>query len=657
MRKLRKPEFSSLAIRVIVFFILSSSLAASLAFSDCYEDFYKWVAWEDNWSDPNNWRHEVPDPNFGCVGVPGVPSLSHTAAIQNGGTGIVNGASSAGYVYILKGSGLQINEGRLDCATDLNIQNSGELQIVAGHLDCSNNVLIDYNSIGEQSGGTLTAGNIMLGLVGYGQFTHTAGTVNCSSQLSIGGFFIGGSEANGSYILEGTAQLTAGNIVIAQGSESTGILEQSGGEVTATDYMSVAGGFDSTGTYRLVAGTLTVPREYIGMGIGTGIFEQSGGTNTVSYIDLRNGTYDINDGVLDADVLVVGMEGAGNFIQTGGIVNIDYLIIAQEPNSSGTYDFNDGVLSANFLFVGMGGSGNFIQTGGIVDINDDVMVGFEPNSNGTYELTGAVLNIVGDIGVGRSGARGSVIVDNGTINGVINGFLDGSGICVYPTGSLIGPGTFNLYVEYSSEEIYGTNLDNSLSLIFEPLCMTEGGEVSFEQITPAEFYSGVWPELLESSVFDVNFLGSYCGQFILVIPYDQDEVDALGINELDLAVYHKISTNAYELAPVIFIDTYEDIIVINYNSLGKFAVAVHPGDNGGGGPAPGCCPKWYEGNLDRDCDIDLLDLKLLTQFWLQNAPHVDIWPYSDNPPMWGDGIINFWDFAVLSGNWPKYGCN
>jgi hypothetical protein len=228
-------------------------------------------------------------------------------------------------------------------------------------------------------------------------------------------------------------------------------------------------------------------------------------------------------------------------------------------------------------------------------------------------------------------------------------FLDGSGIFVSPTSTLVGPGTFNIIVEYRSEEIYGTNHNENVAIVFEPFCMTEGGKATIEQITPAEFYSGVWPGLLESSVFDVDFYGAYCGEFYLAIPYDQDEVNEVGVSELNLGVYHKIGPDSYEPVPVIFIEPNEDLIVVKCNSFGKFAVGTQ---NSGGF----CCPPWYEGNLDRDCDIDLNDLKLLTTYWLEDKTFVDISPYLDNPPMWGDGIINFLDFAVLAGNWPKYGC-
>ncbi len=659
MQELRTLKLSTVVVHVIIFFVLSC-LVMPLAFSDCSVDIYEWVAGEGTWLEPDNWRHEEWDPfSAQCVGQPGVPYLSSNVLIQNGGTSIVNGTSVAGSVNVWTGSGLRIIGGRLDCATDLSIQNSSELQIAGGHLDCADEMYIDFDSCGEQTGGTLAVGSLLLGGWGagwYGQFTHRGGTLRCTTHLSIGGLWIS-NGADGTYLLEGTAQLSAGSIEIARGYKCSGILEQSGGQVI-TDFIEIAGGADSTGTWRLMDGSIDANNVYIGM-TGAGNFIQAGGTVNISnsviiaYQPESSGSYELNEGVLQSQRIHVGMLGAGNFIQTGGIVDgNDEVIIAKEPNSIGTYEISNGVLHTEDLDIGMGGTGRFVQTGGIVGIWDS-MIGYEPNSNGTYELSGAELNVAGHIDIGRGGGSGSLVVDNGTINGIIYGPWDGSAISVHPTGSLTGPGTFNLFVEYCSEEIYGTNHNENVAIVFEPNCLTEGGDWSIEQITPDDFYSGYWPGLLESSVFDVNFYGSYCGEFFLAIPYDQDEVNEVGVSEFDLGVFHQISPTLYEMVPVIFIDPNEDIIFVDCKSFGKFAVGIHNGGGGGGF----CCPKWYEGNLDRDCDIDLNDLKLLTDYWLEDEAFVDIWPYSDNPPMWGDGIINFLDFAVLAGNWPKYGCN
>lgn len=52
-------------------------------------------------------------------------------------------------------------------------------------------------------------------------------------------------------------------------------------------------------------------------------------------------------------------------------------------------------------------------------------------------------------------------------------------------------------------------------------------------------------------------------------------------------------------------------------------------------------------DINNDGIVDLLDLKVLANSWLQREPLVDIVPDS------GDGVIDFRDLAKLVGEWLK----
>jgi hypothetical protein len=54
------------------------------------------------------------------------------------------------------------------------------------------------------------------------------------------------------------------------------------------------------------------------------------------------------------------------------------------------------------------------------------------------------------------------------------------------------------------------------------------------------------------------------------------------------------------------------------------------------------------GDLNDDCKVDFMDLKVLCEQWLQppGLPSADIAPSPS-----GDGIVNFQDFAVMAANW------
>jgi hypothetical protein len=56
------------------------------------------------------------------------------------------------------------------------------------------------------------------------------------------------------------------------------------------------------------------------------------------------------------------------------------------------------------------------------------------------------------------------------------------------------------------------------------------------------------------------------------------------------------------------------------------------------------------GDFEPDCDVDLADLAVLVDQWLQppGTPSADIAPQPN-----GDGIVNFLDFALMAENWMK----
>ena len=57
------------------------------------------------------------------------------------------------------------------------------------------------------------------------------------------------------------------------------------------------------------------------------------------------------------------------------------------------------------------------------------------------------------------------------------------------------------------------------------------------------------------------------------------------------------------------------------------------------------CP---DGDLHADCRIDIQDLLLFAQQWLDAPSFADIAPLSSP-----DGIVNFFDFALLAENWQQ----
>ncbi len=146
--------------------------------------------------------------------------------------------------------------------------------------------------------------------------------------------------------------------------------------------------------------------------IGTGIFTQSSGVNTITQVfDVVNGSYSLTTGTLTTPSAIVGdsdtnnVSHSGTFTQSGGLVNITGsdasspdLVLGTTTGAAGTYQISSGTLLVDNLTVGGGstgggtyGTGKFIQSGGDVDLTQSgssgqLYVGDAAGSNGDYEL-------------------------------------------------------------------------------------------------------------------------------------------------------------------------------------------------------------------------------------------------------------------------------
>jgi len=248
----------------------------------------------------------------------------------------------------------------------------------------------------------------------------------------------------------------------------------------------------------------------------------------------------------------------GTLIQTSGSSVFFFLLLATQ----GTYELHQGVFNTDFVCD----AGNFVQTGGNVTISEDISL-FD---KGTYELLGGTLNVRCIEVVGDVESEGATFVMN---EGIINGITEDATLWVYGSkASLTGPGTFNINVVYESDEIYGKYGDEAVAISFLPNCLTEGGAYSITQLTPADFAGGDVSNLLESSVFDVSFDGSFCGEFTVTIPYDWFEFDALGVDETSLVILHETGPRTYERLDDTMVDVAYGTVSAKAHTFGKFAV-------------------------------------------------------------------------------------
>jgi hypothetical protein len=227
-----------------------------------------------------------------------------------------------------------------------------------------------------------------IGESGTGTFTQDGGT-NTIPQFTLvpgsGGFYLGyNSGASGSYNLKSGSLSTEGESI---GNSGTGIFTQTGGTNTASDYLYL-GYWGGSGSYTLSgSGSLSAPTQYIGYK-GTGTFSQTGGTNTGDILLATNpgasGTYNLSGGSLSSGLEYIGSLGTGTFTQTGGTNTIsDSLYMGWASGNSGSYALSGGSLSAPNQYIGYLGTGTFNQTGGSNIYNSHLYVGYDSGASGT----------------------------------------------------------------------------------------------------------------------------------------------------------------------------------------------------------------------------------------------------------------------------------
>ena len=284
------------------------------------------------------------------------------------------------------------------------------------------------STLSMPNAGTLSANGIVIGgysgitlalTAGRGAFTQSAGTTTVNSGWD---FTLGyGANSTGTYTLSGNGALVANQSEYV-GILGTGTFNQSAGTntiATATGFFDIGEAAGSTGTYNLSGtGTLTVnTNEYVG-DIGTGVFNQTGGTHTLNsgtnmYLGYNaagaGGTYYLSgDGNLTGNGAneYVGYKVQGDFNQSGGN-NYFFgatLHLGAIAGSNGTYTLSAGSAGGASEIIGESGTGTFTQTGGSNGANSGIFIGSAAGSTGTYNLSGpSVFGSGYDLRIGLGG--------------------------------------------------------------------------------------------------------------------------------------------------------------------------------------------------------------------------------------------------------------
>jgi hypothetical protein len=320
---------------------------------------------------------------------------------QSDGTNTVT--SETGSLFVENGGTYKLNGGTLTAAVEtVGYQSGGSLVQSGGQNETSSAPSELYVGVdaseGKYSlqGGQLGATEPGAQLTEYIGFNGGSGTLSQSGGNNYA-YNIGIGEKNGSegtYTLSGPGSFLAATWLTIGSSGGTGVFNQSGGTAITQNPLTL--GENGSGTYNLTDGLLKSAGEYVGVS-GLGVFDQTGGINNVGQLAVgarqsgleaavATGTYDLSGGTLMAqgENLGNGDLGIGTFSQTGGSNTVDFL----EVGSNGTYNFSGGTLTYTQLVV--------VADGRFNSLGDPVMTGGTFTNNGTVSASGGSLTVRGD---------------------------------------------------------------------------------------------------------------------------------------------------------------------------------------------------------------------------------------------------------------------
>ncbi|MBN1941735.1 MAG: hypothetical protein JW849_00415 [Phycisphaerae bacterium] len=310
----------------------------------------------------------------------------------------------------------------------------------------------------------------------------------------------------------GTAGIHAGNasaknVYLGETSDAntnTGVMVQTGGNVSVSNYITLTGLMDRPGTYTMMGGALDSGGIQVGRHLGNGLFTQIGGSNTTdsvtvghtsyssltmslgtpSCLDDSLGTYELIGGQLTTLSSNIGTSGRGRFIQTGGIHEVsntltiggthEPIMIENIPDSvfiggvnrlltasaygyfvpgyrlphpsDGLYELQGGQLNANEEVIQK--TGVLRQTGGrhVVDY-------LTVTSGGEYTMSGGILEIQSGLEMdGEMDLKGS------------NVEIQGGGILNFGQGQLLNSQNASIHAGSNSLTILPKDFDPAAQL-------------------------------------------------------------------------------------------------------------------------------------------------------------------------------------------------
>jgi fibronectin-binding autotransporter adhesin len=311
------------------------------------------------------------------------------------------------------------------------------------------NLSLDGGSLAV-GGGSISVTNLRIAEAAAANATYSLPTglaINAAGDIAVG--YGGTAVVN----LQGS-DVSVGNLAqVGVGSGSNGKAVHTAGNVTIAKNLMVAQGTSSTGRYELSGtGVLNVGVDEVIGGGGAGTFVQDGGTHAIhgnlylgdSATATSNGLYELKSGSLTVTDVTAGQRRTGTFTQTGGTATLggNLYLARYDAAAQGTVNLQGGLLDLaghNVQFSTLGGTGTFNFTGGTLKNvgtfgatltqNGGTLTPGNPvgatNVSGDYNLVDGILQIdINGLDQGDQAAPLGVGYDFLRVSGLAN--LDGA---------------------------------------------------------------------------------------------------------------------------------------------------------------------------------------------------------------------------------------
>ena len=288
----------------------------------------------------------------------------------------------------------------------INVYDSSDVIVNYQGSSQTGSILSDFRLNNESTGNlifnryTNDVLNANLAIIG----TNANATVNHSAGDSSINYLVIGSNSTavGTYNLSGTANISSTGIYV--GNAGQAYMSQSGGSLTASDQFSIGHESGGYGSYILTGGTINVTGdEYVGY-FGDADFLQDGGIHNVNsiFVGRKNvsGTYTMNNGDLNITRImeigtIPGAQGTtsqnANFVQNGGNVTTSsggVITVSSSGMAQATYELNDGIVTADVVV----NNDTFNYQGGSINANVDNRDQFNVSGGGLLSINGDLIN-------------------------------------------------------------------------------------------------------------------------------------------------------------------------------------------------------------------------------------------------------------------------